>query len=126
RVVAYDIVPAIHEKAGKRILVIERVFRAHPEVVVRNGPSEQQAARIVPVVLGFDNLAAGWGHELADIHLQTLADRRQIGEVRLFKVLIKTKSSLGFGTIDGVDRLSKTKRHMIATAAVGGFRRLVD
>ena len=82
------VVPAVDQEAGQRHLVVDRVGGAQPGVVVRDGPREQQAARVVPVVLGLDQLLAAVGDELAEIELQPFADRGQEADVGLLDVLV--------------------------------------
>ena len=86
-IVVDAIVPAVHQITGERELAVEAVLGAGPEMEVRNGPGEQQATRVIPVVLAFDDLGAGRGDELADVDLQFLAD--EIFEIPFFEVLIE-------------------------------------
>ena len=70
-------------------LAVERVLGARAKVEVRNGPGEQQAAGIVPVVLGLDDFRARRSYEFSDVDLQALADRRQIFQIAFLQVLIE-------------------------------------
>jgi hypothetical protein len=82
RIVVDDIVPAVHEEAGERVLVVEDILGAHSEVVIRNGVGEEDSTRVIPVVLSLDDFSPVGRNELSDVYLQTLANRRQVREVR--------------------------------------------
>ena len=87
-VVVDRVVPAVDEKAGDRDLVVRAVGDAHPLVVVRNRQREQQAPRVVPVVLRLDDLVAERGHELAEVELQGALGRSEIAQIGLLDGLI--------------------------------------
>ena len=53
-----------------RRLVARAIGDANPLVIARNRQREQQAARVVPVVLRLDHLEPGGRHELAEVDLQ--------------------------------------------------------
>src|SRR5207249_46302 len=65
------------------------------------------------------------GHKLADVHLQTLADGCQVGEVSFLEVLIESKAT-EVASIYSVHGLSKSKRHTVAGTAVVGIGCLVQ
>ena len=67
-----DVVPAIHNLRADGVNLVDRHGGAPAEVPVGNGPGKQKPARICPVVLGFNDLSAGEGDELAAVDLQPL------------------------------------------------------
>src|SRR6266568_587264 len=86
-VVVDRVVPAVDQEAVERELVVSAVGRAHAHVVVGDGQREQQRARVVPVVLGLDDLRPEGGDELADVELQSLAGRGQVAQIALLEDL---------------------------------------
>src|SRR5882724_1371912 len=142
-VVVYTVVPAVQQETTQRDLTVECVLRSDAEMEVRNSPRKKQTARVVPVVLGFNDLCARVGHELPDVDLQTLARRREIGEIAFLEVLrevcfsgwrkqgARGRWSNGniwrgyLGSIHQIHRLSEAERDMVADAARSGIGWLV-
>src|SRR3984893_2310593 len=79
-VVVYAVVPAVQQETTQGGLAVECILRSHPEMEVGDGAGKKQTARVVPVVLGFNNLSARVRNELSDVDWQTLARRRGTGK----------------------------------------------
>ena len=89
---------------------------------IRNGPGEEQTARIVPVVFALDDLGAGGGNEFADVDLQLFADK--VFEIAFFEVLIEAQLG-GRSRVDSVLGLPEAERDVEADVAGRGIRRLI-
>ena len=85
-VVFDDVVPAVHHVAHQRDFVVHGVRRANAHVVVRNRKREQERTRVVPVVLGFDDLGTVLRDELAHVDLKPFAHWRQVARIPLLDV----------------------------------------
>ncbi len=106
---------------------------------VGDGPRKKQTARVVPVVLGFNDFCARVGNKLPCVDLQTLTYRRKIREITFFEILVEVRDGrrrLSYwgsrqiwrghlGAIHQIHRLSKAKRDMIANPARGRIGGLV-
>ena len=79
-------------------------------MVVRNGPGEQQRARVVPVLVGLDHFRARGRHELAGVDLQAMPGLRLDTDVSLFEVFKSIRRSIG--GVDDVERLPETDIQM--------------
>src|SRR6185503_894880 len=78
-----DIVPAIHKLNANCFRLRDRHRGADAEVVVRNGPREEDGARVVPVIFGFDDFSAGRGDPFSEVEFETLGLGRLDAEVSL-------------------------------------------
>ena len=92
-------------------------------MVERDRIGEQQAARVVPIVLALDHLGAVLRDEFPEVQLQALPDRSQVRPVGLLDVLGKTQTA-GIAAVDHVHGVSESEGKVISDAAVvgvGGF-----
>ena len=119
-VIIFNIVPAIYQLNAAGEVASDRHGGANTEMIVRDGPREQQRSRVVPVAVRFNHLGTRRSHELAEVHLKSFALRRLETDIRLFQI---TKN-LGrlLGRVNHVERAAKAQVH----AKAHGIGRMLE
>ena len=123
-VVVHQVVPAIHDVDREVVFVVDHVLGAQAEMIKRNRVGEQQAARIVPVVLRLDDLGAVLSDEFSEVKLQALTHRRHVRKVAFLQILREAEAS-GVGRIHHVHGVAESERDMIPQPAVRSIGRLI-
>ena len=81
-------------------------------MVVRDGISKEQAARVVPVLVGFNHFGACRGDKLTSINLQAFAEGSEVGQIYFLQILSSARkggSNVGAGIVHCIDRLAETE-----------------
>src|SRR5260370_177103 len=86
-------------------------------MVKRDGVGEQDAATVVPIVFGLNNLGAVRGYELSEVNLQALTDRGVVGDITFLEVLRKSQASR-VGAVDHVHGIAKPESQIEPEAIV--------
>src|SRR6266702_132074 len=73
-----DIVPSVHRVTSDGPLIVERVLGASTHVVVGNCITEEQAAGVIPGLVGLEDFRTGRSYKLTDIELESLANRNEV------------------------------------------------
>ena len=117
-IVLNNVVPPVDCVAGKRNLVVEGVFGTSAVVIKRDGVGEQDAAAVVPIVLGLDDLGAGRRYKFSKVNLQAFTDRSVVGHVAFFEILRESKTAC-LSAIDDVHGIAKTEGQIKAKTVIG-------